>query len=97
MTLSTNDLAKARETANAILEVMRLDAYIFEVEPHNESWQLIIECACEIDGGWKRITLQVPKELLLQSFVDDDVKKDLFNYWKQQLLDCKKINLAGDD
>lgn len=96
MTLSTIDLAKARETANAILEDMRLDAYIFEVEPHNESWKLKIECACEIDGGWKRITLQVPKKLLLQSFVDDNVKKDLFNYWEKQLVDCKKIKVSGD-
>jgi len=75
---------------------MRIDAYIFEVEPHNENWELTVECACEIDGGWQRITLRVPKKMLLQSFVDDDVKTHLFNYWKKQLADCKKIKVPGD-
>ncbi len=96
MSLSTIDLAKARETANTILEDMRLDAYLFEVEPRNENWELTIECACEIDGGWKRITLRVPKKVLLQSYVDEDVKRDLFNYWEKQLVDCKKIKGLGD-
>jgi hypothetical protein len=91
MSLSAIDLANARDTANALLEEMQLDAYIFEVEPHNENWELIIECACEIDGAWKRITLRVPKKMLLQSFIDEDVKNDLVNYWKKKLADCKKI------
>ena len=97
MSLSPIDLAKARETANTILEDMRLDAYIFEVEPRNENWELTIECACEIDGGWKTITLRVPKKILLQSFVDEDVKRDLFNYWKKRLVDCKKIKGLADN
>ncbi len=97
MSLSTIDLITARETANTILEDMRLDAYIFEVEPRNENWELTIECACEIDGGWKRITLRVHKKMLLQSFIDEDVKRDLFNYWEKRLVDCKKIKGLGDN
>jgi hypothetical protein len=97
MSLSSIDLAKARETANTILEDMLLDAYIFEVEPHNETWELTVECACEIDGGWKRITLRVPKKMLLQSFIDEDIKRDLFNYWGKKLADCKKIKGLDDN
>ena len=96
MSLSAIDLAKARETAKTILEDMRLDAYIFEVEPREEHWELTIECACEIDGSWQTITLRVPTDMLLQSFVDEDVKSDLFNYWEKQLAYCKKIKGATD-
>jgi hypothetical protein len=75
---------------------MRLDAYIFELEPHNETWKLTIECACEIDGGWKSITIRVPKKHLLQSFFDEDIKSDLYDYWQKQSADCKKIEGLAD-
>ena len=89
MSLSTIDLAKARDSANAILEELQLDAYIFEVEPRNESWELTIECACEIDGGWEIIKIQVPKQMLLGSFDDDKARHHLFEYWKKKLVGCK--------
>ena len=89
MSLSILELAKARESANAILELLQLDAYIYEVEPRDETWELKIECACEIDGGWETIRLQVPRKMLLDSFDDDKVKHDLFGFWKKKLANCK--------
>ena len=89
LSLSTSDLAKARMTANSILEEMQLDAYVFEIEPRDETWELNIECACEIDGSWQSFTLQVPKQLLMDGFDDDSAKKRLFEYWKKKLLACK--------
>lgn len=89
MSLSTLDLAKARESANAILEELQLDAYLYEVEPRNETWELKIECACEVDGGWETIIIQVPKRMLLDSFEEDDAKQALFEFWKRKLVDCK--------
>ena len=89
MSLSTVDLAKARETANAILEELQLDAYIYEVEPHNEDWELKIECACNVDGGWETVTLKVPKQMLLDSSQDHSAKQSLFAYWKKKLHSCK--------
>ena len=89
MSLSTLDLAKARESANTILEELQLDAFIYEVEPRDDVWELTIECACEVDGGWETITLQVPKRMLLDSFENDKVKQQLFEYCKKILADCK--------
>ena len=89
MSISTLDLAKARESANTILEELQLDAFIYEVEPRDDVWELTIECACEVDGGWETITLQVPKRMLLDSFDNDKVKQQLFGYWKKILADCK--------
>lgn len=88
-TVSTVDLAKARETARAILEELQLDAYVYEVEPHNEDWELKIECACDVDGGWEVVTLKVPKQMLLGSYEDHHAKQSLFAYWKKKLRSCK--------
>ena len=89
MSISTLELAKARESANTILQELRLDAFIYEVEPRDDVWELTIECACEIDGGWETVMLQVPKRMLLDSFDDEKAKQDLFEYWKKMLADCK--------
>lgn len=89
MSLSTSDLVKARESAGAILEELQLDAYLYEVEPKNENWELKIECACEIDGGWEMVTLKVPKQMLLDSYDDHSAKQSLFEYWKKKLDGCK--------
>lgn len=89
MSISTIELAKARESANTILEQLQLDAFIYEVEPRDDVWELTIECACEVDGGWETITLRVPKQMLLESFDDHHTKEELFEYWKNKLADCK--------
>lgn len=89
MSISTLDLAKARESANTILENLQLDAFIYEVEPRDDVWELTIECACEINGGWQTITLQVPKQMLLDSIDNHQAKQQLFEYWKKRLADCK--------
>ncbi len=89
MPLSIVELSKTREIASSILEELQLDAYLFEVEPRDETWELKIECACEVDGGWETITLQVPKQMFLESFNDETAKERLFEYWKRKLADCK--------
>lgn len=89
MSLSTVDLAKARDSAKAILDELQLDAYLFEVEPLNEHWELKVECACDVDGGWETVTLQVPKQMLLDSYEDHAAKQSLFEYWKKKLGSCK--------
>jgi hypothetical protein len=89
MPLSTSDLAKARESANILLEELQLDAFIYEVEPREDVWVLTIECACEVDGGWETITLQIPKQMLLDSFDDDLTKQQFIDYWKKKLSGCK--------
>ena len=89
MSITILDLAKARESANTILEELQLDAFIYEVEPRDDVWELTVQCACDVDGGWETIMLQVPKRMLLDSFDDDKAKQHLFEYWKKVLADCK--------
>lgn len=89
MSLSILELATARESASRILAELQLDAYLFEVEPRDDTWELRIECACDVDGGWEMITLQVPKRMLLDGFDDENARQDLFAYWKRKLAACK--------
>ena len=89
MTLSVVELAKARDSAMMILEELQLDAFLYEVEPRDDIWEITIECACHVDGGWERIVLQVPKAMLLDSFDNDEARQRLFEYWKKKLADCK--------
>ena len=65
MTLSVEELVIAREAANAFLEELDLDAYIFEIEPKNTHYELRVECACETDGGWASVSLTLPKAMML--------------------------------
>jgi len=89
MTLSAIELAKARDTAMMILEELQLDAFLYELEPRDDIWELTVECACHVDGGWERIMLQVPRTMLLEGFDNDVARQRLFEYWKQKLADCK--------
>jgi len=89
-TLSTLELARARVNASAILEELQLDAYIYEVEPHEGDWEIKIECACEINGDWEMISLKVPKDMLLDSDHENTAKASLYAYWKKKLHRCKQ-------
>ena len=90
MTLSSTELIKAREAASVLLEELGLDAYLFEVEPQNEHYELKIECACESNGGWATVSLTVPKDKMLQGFDDAAIKRQLYAYWAKKLASCKK-------
>ena len=96
MSLSITELAKARESVSKILEELQLDAYLYEVEPRDDTWELKIECACEVDGGWETIILQVPKRMLLDSFDDETAKQHLFEFWQKKFANCKLRQPSSD-
>lgn len=97
MTLSTEELATVRESANAILEELELDAYIFEVEPQDSHYELLVECACETDGGWATMSLTLPKDKMLAGFDNLEVRRQLFKYWNKKLGACKRRKTGGND
>ena len=88
MPLSTAEFANARETVTRILEELRLDAYLFEVEPSEEELEIKIECA--VKEGWETVKLPVAKGLLLRSFDDPDAHRKLVDEWRNALSDCRK-------
>lgn len=86
MPLSTAELANAREIVRQILDELRLDAYLFGVEPCEDELEIKVECA--VEGGWKTVKLMVAKELLLRGMDDPGVHKLLLNNWRSVLSAC---------
>jgi len=86
MQLSTEELANAREIVIQILEELRLDAYLFEVEPREDELEIKVECA--VEGGWETVKLMVAKELLLRGIDDPGAHQLLLENWRDVLCAC---------
>jgi len=80
-------LAQAKDAAAALLGHLELEAFLFEIEPQNDHWQLTVECA--IESGWQTTTLPVTKALLLASQDDAAAREQLLSEWRERLAACK--------
>jgi hypothetical protein len=89
MTLSIVELARAREAITGLLDELGLDAYLFEVEPGDEQWELTVDCAVETDGAWESLTLPVAKEMLLASRDDASIHQRILTEWRGHFVACK--------
>ena len=87
MPASIDELTLAREAVDSILDELHVDAYVFEVEPDSEIWEIVIECA--IAEGWQRIKLSVSREHLLHSMDDAAIHQSLVATWRNRLASCK--------
>jgi hypothetical protein len=65
MSVSLQELSRAKDAAGALLDQLGLEAYLFEVEPRDGDWLVRIECA--IDEGWQTTSLAVGRARLLTS------------------------------
>ena len=88
MPISTDELLKAREAARALLDELGLSAYVFEVEPREDQWELRVECA--VDEGWQRSTFPVDKTLLLACMQDRRARERLLADWDKHLVACRR-------
>jgi len=91
MTLSIAELDQAREATTGLLDELGLDAYLFEIEPHDDQWELKVECAVEEEGAWESITLPVAKEMLLASQDDASIHQRILTEWRVRLIACKML------
>jgi hypothetical protein len=87
MTVSMNELAQAREVVSRVLEELQLDAYLFEVEPHEGQWEIKVECA--VADGWETCRLSAEREYLLRGLDDAVVHGVLVDNWREALAACK--------
>lgn len=55
------ELIQAREFIEGVLNRLDVDAFLFEVEPKAEGWELKVECA--IEEGWGSFTLDLAEPL----------------------------------
>jgi hypothetical protein len=90
MTVTSAELASARELIASLLEAMGLDAYLFEVEPKEEHWELKIECANEEDDSWTATSMQIANHLISAAASDHKNKGILHEFLEHELLACKR-------
>ncbi len=88
MDISSIELIEAKEAANDLLERLGLEAYLFEIEPGNEFWELRVDCA--IAQGWQSTVLSVDKSLLLASRKETAARDRLLNEWRKRLAACAR-------
>ncbi len=87
MSLSITELAQAREVVTRILDELKLDAYLFEIEPLEGQWEIKVECA--VVGGWETVRLTANKEILLRGGDDAVAHEVLLDNWREALLACQ--------
>jgi hypothetical protein len=88
MTVSTLQLAEAREVVRSLLEELRLEAYLFEVEPRGAAWEIRVDCG--INGQWQSLTLTAASGQLTASREDDAVREALLSSWREPLRACAR-------
>ena len=93
MALTTKNLIEARQAASLILEQLGIEAYLFEIEPKEETWELRVECATT--DGWQSLILPVEEKLLLTSQQDAVARNQLREQWRTRFSACKIHEAAG--
>ncbi|HKJ71375.1 MAG TPA: hypothetical protein VKA55_06445 [Gammaproteobacteria bacterium] len=89
MAVSGDELRRAREAAEDLLEEMGLAAYLYELEPAEEGWLVRVECA--VSDGWQSAELPVAREQLLAVGEDSRVRADLLTDWGGELAACRRL------
>jgi hypothetical protein len=88
MALSILELASAREMVRSLLEQLRLEAYLFEVEPHARNWKIRVDCG--INEKWQSMVLEISSEQLTASREDGPARDALLAAWHDQLGACAR-------
>lgn len=83
MRLSEKELNEARDTVQTLLEQLGLAAYLFEVEPRTDHWEVRVECAP--DSSWQSSILNVDESWLAACRTDTGVREKLLEEWRQHL------------
>jgi hypothetical protein len=88
MPISPLDLAAARETIEALLAPLDLDAFLYAVEHSERGWLLRVECAAE--DGWQVETILLGEELPAASDIAAGLRSEILSLLEQRLAGCKK-------
>ena len=89
MAATTHELASARELIQDLLDELGLDAYIFEVEPRGQAWELRLECANDNNGSWTTISMQLSPEQLYAAFDSVPARESLRDMIQHEVNTCK--------
>ncbi len=83
MDLTARNLAEAKETVGGLLEQLGLTAYLFEVEPRADRWEVRVECA--LDSAWQSSVFTVEDTALRASRTDRTVRDQILGELHRRL------------
>ena len=83
MQLTERSLTEAKETVGNLLEQLGLTAYLFEVEPRADRWEVRVECA--LDSGWQSSVFTVEDKALRASRTDRLARDQLLGEMHKRL------------
>ena len=87
MTLSMTELAEIRDVVGKLLDQLRLVAYLYEVEPKEDQWEINVECAVG-DNNWETVRLTAEKDILFHGADDAVMHQVLLDNWSEALAVC---------
>ncbi|MCG6970141.1 MAG: hypothetical protein LJE85_10275 [Gammaproteobacteria bacterium] len=91
MTLSIIEIAEIREVVGKLLDQLKIDAYLFEVEPKDDQWEIKVECAVD-KRCWETVRLTAKKDILFHGADDAVMHQVLLDNWSEALSACIKKN-----
>jgi hypothetical protein len=83
MEISEKELTQARDTVESLLEQLGLSAYLFEVEPRADHWEVRVECAP--DSGWQSSVLVIDENWMQACRIDAGARAQLLSEWRKRL------------
>lgn len=83
MDLTARNLAEAKETVGELLEQLGLTAYLFEVEPREDRWEVRVECAH--NSAWQSSVFTVEDTALRASRTDRLVRDHMLSELQKRL------------
>jgi hypothetical protein len=81
--LTARNLAEAKETVGELLEQLGLTAYLFEVEPREDHWEVRVECAH--NSAWQSSVFTVEDTALRASRTDRLVRDHMLSELHKRL------------
>lgn len=87
MATTSSDFIQARLLIDGILDELELDAYLFEIEPHDGQWELKVECA--VDEGWGSYSVTLDEAQVYAGFDQEAARHELKQQCRQSLAACR--------
>ena len=87
MNISTQQLIDAKEATSGLIDQLGLEDYVFDVEPHEDQWEVRVECGH--GGMWQSVTLMVDAARLRASRDNATERTQLLKEWGERLAACR--------
>lgn len=90
MVLSMLELANMREIVRDLLDQLQLEAYLFEVQPKDQNWEIRVDCG--INDQWQSVVFEVDGDHLSACKEAGQPREELLAAWLKHLGACARAS-----